>query len=364
MASYRKLKPGCKATVSKRINGKLKQISKNGFSTKNEARLWATSIEADESIGTIKASKSITFEGYFKTWYDTYKAPKISRVTLDRYRIIHKQLKEYFGKAMLADITRQAYQRFINFYGSGHAKDTVYKLHALVKACIKSVLLDEIITKDFTEGIELVFNSKKHVQVEYLEIDELKALAKHTEAGLNPHFTSRYMILTAIYTGMRIGEIMALTWDDIDFDKQTISITKSWDYVHGTGFKPTKTESSVRTIKVSRELLAALSRLKINQNKMVFANQYGTISSSNAVNKTLRSLLKDCGLDKKNYHFHSLRHTHVAYLLAQGIDLYIISKRLGHSDMTITAKRYAYLLKDYNKKIEQQIINATDNLLS
>mgnify|MGYP002730548512 CR=1 FL=1 len=94
-------------------------------------------------------------------------------------------------------------------------------------------------------------------------------------------------------------------------------------------------------------LLAALSQLKIKWYSLI---QYGTISSSNAVNKTLRSLLKDCGLDKKNYHFHSLRHTHVAYLLAQGIDLYTISKRLGHSDMTITAKRYAYLLKDCNKK--------------
>ncbi|MBN7274398.1 tyrosine-type recombinase/integrase [Ligilactobacillus pobuzihii] len=62
------------------------------------------------------------------------------------------------------------------------------------------------------------------------------------------------------------------------------------------------------------------------------------------------------------FHFHSLRHFHVAYLLFQGIELYTISKRLGHSNMMITAKKYAYLVDEYKAKSDRQIENAMDNL--
>ncbi len=74
-------------------------------------------------------------------------------------------------------------------------------------------------------------------------------------------YASRYMIATAIYTGMRLSEIQALTWNDINWLKQTISITKSWD-ANKHDFKPTKNKSSVRTIKVNQNLLNLLSRLR------------------------------------------------------------------------------------------------------
>ncbi|WP_288551965.1 tyrosine-type recombinase/integrase [uncultured Ligilactobacillus sp.] len=91
---------------------------------------------------------------------------------------------------------------------------------------------------------------------------------------------------------------------------------------------------------------------------MVFANSRGELlPSSNAVNKTLRKLMANCGLKKKNFHFHfhSLRHTHVAFLLYQVVDLYAISKRLGHSNMTITATRYAYLIDELREKEDEKI---------
>lgn len=363
MASYRKLKTGWKATISKRVNGKLKQISKNGFATKNEARLWAVSVEAEDNLTTIKAGKDISFKDYFESWYQTYKAPKLALITIDRYRNITKLIGREFTDMTLSDITRKDYQRFINRYGANHAKDTVYKVNSILRACVKSALLDELLTKDFTEGIELVYNVDNNVNVEYLEANELKALTKATVDKLDPRYTSYYMILTAIYTGMRIGEVMALTWKDIDFKNHTISINKSWDYVHRTGFKPTKTDSSNRTIGVSEKLLNHLKELKVNESDMIFRNESGTIPSSSGVNKSLRKLLDECGLVKQNFHFHSLRHTHVAYLLANNIDLYVISKRLGHADMTITARKYAYLLDSHSKSVEEQI-NKAVSLLS
>ena len=361
MASIRQVNKRYKATVSKRIDGKLKQISKT-FDTMREARLWASRIEAEQSLGAIKASKNIIFSDYFKEWYTTYKAPKISPITLNRYKIFHRVLESEFEGVTLAKMNRARYQRFINKYGATHAKDTVSKLNSFVKACVKSALLDEIITKDFTEGIELVYNVNRTRDVEYLEYDELQRLTAQTVSNLNSRFSSRFVILTGIFTGARIGEILALTWEDIDFENNTISINKAWDYTLGRGFIPPKTESSNRVISVSPVLLAWLKQLKVNKNKMVFANQYGKTPTPTAVNKTLQKLLKECELHKKNFHFHSLRHTHVAYLLYNGVDIYVISRRLGHSDISMTAKRYAYLLNRHTQQETLKINNALENL--
>ncbi|WP_304652715.1 site-specific integrase, partial [uncultured Ligilactobacillus sp.] len=78
-------------------------------------------------------------------------------------------------------------------------------------------------------------------------------------------------------TGMRIGEIMALTWDDIDYQRQTITVNKTWDYQSGGGFKATKNDSSNRTVNVTQQLLDWLAELKENNSNMVFENARGQI---------------------------------------------------------------------------------------
>ena len=164
------------------------------------------------------------------------------------------------------------------------------------------------------------------------------------------------MILTAIYTGMRKSEIQALTWKDIDFLHSTIRVNKSWDEKK-KAFKPTKTESSNRTIKVNRELLNYLADLKANSSVMVFQNVLGTVPTGTALNKCLRSIMSDCGIEKQGFHFHSLRHVHVAYLLGKGVDIYAISKRLGHSNITVTLNTYSYLIDEYKAKNDTLIID-------
>lgn len=160
---------------------------------------------------------------------------------------------------------------------------------------------------------------------------------------------SRQIIIT-IYTGMRLSEIKALTWDDIDLKNHKISITKSWDSVVGK-FKPTKNSSSVRTIAINQKLVNLFEQMKkSSMHKMVFITQDETVPTSNAVNKVLRKLLNELDIHRKGFHFHSLRHSHVALLIANGIDIYTISKRLGHSNTATTSQIYAYLLDEYRDK--------------
>lgn len=96
---------------------------------------------------------------------------------------------------------------------------------------------------------------------------------------------------------------------------------------------------------------------------MVFQNQFHTIPTSNALNKCLRSIMDDAGIVKQGFHFHSLRHVHVAYLLGQGVDVYAISKRLGHANVTITLNTYSYLIDEYKAKNDELITQKLAQLL-
>lgn len=358
MASYKKTKTGWSVRVSRRENGKLRQVFKSGFATKNEAKAFAQEIESAESIGK---KREKTFADYFTEWHETYKSGKVAPSTYRKYRHVDKILHDHFPDVPIADMTRQKYQAFLNNYGSNHSKEMMSEVNIYVKGCVKSALYDELIKKDFTTGIELSYDRSKTRNVEYLNLDEVKTLIHEATASLDPRYTSAYMVMTAIYTGMRLGEIAALTWNDIDFMHKTISVNKSYSYIQRE-LKEPKSKSSKRVIAVNDGLLRILQQLRPNGNIMVFVNSRGELPSSNAVNKTLRKLMANCGLKKKNFHFHSLRHTHVAFLLYQGVDLYAISKRLGHSDLTITMKKYAYLMQEYEAEQNKSIATKLQQL--
>lgn len=362
MASYGKKHGKWQARISWRRDGKRYFKSKQGFATKSLAQSWAIDEEAKLNQG-LKINDNTTFADYFKRWYETYKQPKISRITQNRYNLVYKHIKQYFKNTSIKTITRQEYQQFINNYGSTHAPASVRKLNSITRACVKSAILDDYIRKDFTQNVTLTSNKSKEIKVEYLNIKEIKALANEIKASANGHrYTSRYMILLAIYTGMRLSEIQALTWNDIDFMHNTISITKSWDAINKK-FKPTKNKSSVRTIKVNPTALQFIGKLRFgSKSNMVFRNQFGSIPTSNAVNSTLRHLLDRLNIHRKNFHFHSLRHSHVALLLANGIDIYAISKRLGHSNTTTTSEVYAYLIDEYKVKTDDKIVKVLEKI--
>lgn len=358
MASYKKTKTGWSVRVSRRENGKLKQVYKTGFATKNEAKAFAQEIESAESIGK---KREKTFADYFTEWHETYKSGKVAASTYLKYLHVDRVLHKYLPGVLTTDMTRQKYQAFLNDYGANHSKEMMSEVNVYVRSCVKYALYDEIIKKDFTIGIELPYDRSKTWSVEYLSLDEVKTLIHEATASLDPRYTSAYMVMTAIYTGMRLGEIAALTWNDIDFMHKTISVNKSYSYVQRE-LKEPKSKSSKRVIAVNDGLLRILQQLRPNGNIMVFVNSRGELPSSNAVNKTLRKLMANCGLKKKNFHFHSLRHTHVAFLLCQGVDLYAISKRLGHSDLTITMKKYAYLMQEYEAEQNKSIATKLQQL--
>lgn len=337
-------------------DGKRHAKSAGCFKLKREAVQAGADLEA--KLGAVNVDlKDITLIDYFKRWFRLYKKNVAQSASArNQYRIMENVIAYYFQDTRLADVKRSDYQAFINKYGANHAYKSVSKLNGAIRAAVGYAIDDDIITKDFTHNVTVTYNRNKKVAVDYLTNDELVTLKKAVVSKLSRYNTSRYMILTAIYTGMRKSEVQALTWKDVDFLHATITINKSWDEKK-KAFKSTKTESSNRTIKVNRELLKCLAELKANNSVMVFQNVLGTIPTSNALNKCLRSIMDGCGIKKQGFHFHSLRHVHVAYLLGKGVDIYAISKRLGHSNITVTLNTYSYLIDEYKAKNDTLIID-------
>ena len=361
MAYIRKRGKSWQAQVSwYDLNNERRYKTKSGFATKRQAQKWANEMEVAKSDNQI-VDKDPIFAQEYSDYVNTYKIQGKAKTTERRYLYSVKVIENYFGKVKLSKVTRHMYQSFINEYGKDHSKNTMRLINRYIKAFARDCMADKLITTNFTDRINLTWNDENTHKVQYLNYDEIKKLLDSLEDGIKPSYISRYMIITALYTGMRIGEIMALEWSDIDFDNHLIKITKSYSYTEDK-IKDPKTETSKRVIRVSKKLLDILKQLRVNHQKFVFMSVTGNIPTTSAANKTLKKQLKKLKIKKDHFHFHSLRHTHVALLLFKGVPLYSISKRLGHANMSITAEVYAYMLDELRQKADDQIETILDGI--
>lgn len=369
MASIKKRGNKWQVRVSFRDeNGEFRTKSKSGFLTKKEATIFAHELEMNKENGFDIKQSDMPFADYFFEWFKTYKKDSLSKITSDRYMITHREIKKYFKDKPLTDIKRTDYQQFLNKYAKTHAPSTVKKINNIIGNAVRNAVYDDVIRKDITHGVTVNGNKDRVVKVDYMNVDEITKLTNYLIEHLDYRFTANYMVLTAIFTGARIGEIMGLTWKDVNLDFKTININKTLNSATGKGFKPTKNESSNRIIPISDTLVNVLKDLKNKQNgsprELIYiSHRSHNVPSSTGANKALRSAMKSLGINRSNFHFHSLRHSHVAYLLSIGVDIYAIAKRLGHSDVSTTIKTYSYLIDEYKEKNDSIITNGLDQLV-
>lgn len=340
-------------------NGQHKVAIKGGFTTKKEANIFAAIAEVKKSSGELIVPEPQLFSDFFEDWFNTYKRQNVRDRTIATYQQAINTLKKYLPDTKIEDMTKRKYQEFLNEYGKDKAKSTVAKMNSLYHAAVRDGVYDEIIKKDFVNGTSIVFNPNNSRKIEYLSIADENKLIHYLQETRNKNFTSKYMIITALATGMRPGEVAGLRWDDINFNFGTFTLKQSWNHAK-KDFEPLKNVTSYRTVRVNQWLLELLKELptKDDPKHRVFVNQYGTIPTSGATNDVIKESLKACNINRKGFNFQSCRHTHVAFLLANGIDIYAISKRLGHRDIITTTRVYAYLIDEYKAKTDEKIIGA------
>ena len=328
-------------------NGKQKAVSKSGFKTKAEAKDASILRENEMLQGKDFTKERMPLADYMENWKKLYKDDTISVGSLKRIDTIIKVLKEQYNP-MMKDITHENYQQFLNTLSSIRTKTTVKKYHTYIKACIRHAIQTRIILIDPTIGIVIKGLDAKDDNMKFLSLDEFRRLEKSILDGINPSMTSRYIILTSMYSGARFGECLGLTWNCVDFKNEQIRIEKGFDYLHTNDYTNGKTKNASRIIDVPRKLLDILDTLPRDS-----SNVFERVSN-NTVNHSLAHALKRAKIDKR-VTFHALRHTHASILLSQGVQLLTISRRLGHSDANITLKTYSHILDEMRVSEAQKI---------
>ena len=203
-----------------------------------------------------------------------------------------------------------------------------------------------------------------------IKVNQIKDILKKT----SEYTTYNAIIQFQIYTGMRIGETLALTWDDIDFKNREININKTVNYTKDEFIVgPPKTENSYRTLGMNNSIYNLLQMTKKEQNErkhqlknkyedhnLVFSQVTGNYIFRTEINNRLRRIKK--GTDYEYITVHFLRHANATLLLNNGVDIKIVSSHLGHNDIKTTANIYADVLKSQKQKVAQIIeFNLEDN---
>ncbi|MFS0967948.1 phage integrase SAM-like domain-containing protein [Enterococcus thailandicus] len=195
-----------------------------------------------------KKKKEILFCDFFENWIETYKVGAIAKVTLEKYYMAAKHLRDICPKLLMSEFDRQAYQRIINEYAKTHEKQTTTDFHHQIKGCILDAFHDGLLEKDPTYRAVIKGKEPSEKKRKFLQKDELTKLLRSLD--LSKGINRDWMILIAAKTGVRYAEALALTPSSFDWTNNTVTIDRTWDYRYEKGFKKTKTPASVRTIAV------------------------------------------------------------------------------------------------------------------
>ncbi|CAM3460381.1 site-specific integrase [Nosocomiicoccus ampullae] len=293
-----------------------------------------------------KLSKNRLFHSYFKDWVELYKVGAVRDVTLNKYNITYRRLKELAPDLKISQLNRMTYQKLINDYALTHEKQTTMDFHHQVKAAILDAVDEGLIERDPTRKAVIKGKNPGDKKQKYLNQSELQTLISTLE--LKSVINRDWFILLVAKTGLRFSEALALTPNDFDFKNQTLSITKSWNYKNKRGgFIPTKNESSNRKIQLDWQTCMYFSNLTIGlpKDRPMFIRR--RIFNS-TINDYLKRKCTDAGIPVIS--IHGLRHTHASLLLFAGVSIASVSRRLGHSNITTTQQTYLHIIRELENK--------------
>ena len=294
----------------------------------------------------IDMGRTSLFYEYYRQWIDVYKKGAIREATMSKYRMTQKWLKELAPELKVSDLTRTAYQQILNDYAQFHERQTTLDFHHQLKGAIMDAVDEGLIARDPTRKAIIKGRTPKAKKIKYLNQFELHTLIADLDIRDTPNWD--WFILLVAKTGMRFSEALAITPEDFDFARQTLSISKTWDYKGEGGFLPTKNNSSVRKIQIDWQIVVKFSELVkgLPQDKPIFVGNSKIYNST--VNAVLTRHCKACGISEIS--IHGLRHTHASLLLFAGVSIASVARRLGHASMTTTQKTYLHIIQELENK--------------
>ncbi|GAA5417367.1 tyrosine recombinase XerC [Paraliobacillus ryukyuensis] len=354
------------------VTGKDIRKSKEGFLTQKDAKLAAALFERQYHNGEYIQPSKITFNNLCIDWEQHYHSQGAKDSSLRARKIALKHILNAFGNVPIQKITKKAYQDSIDQLANKFSTNYVSSIHTSANMVFQYAYENKLIKDIPTKNIKL---PKKKETVEDLENDnsifkkylEKEELEEFLTATKNEGLEGDLLAFTMLaYTGLRVGELVALKWNDIDFENKTLRVIRT--YYNPTSNKlkyqllTPKTRTSRRTISIDELLITILQMYKKEQdqikkdnkpfyqdNDFIFASNEGYPKTIKAISIRLQRLLKKTNI-KKAITPHSFRHTHTSLLIEADVHIKEIQERLGHADIKTTMDIYAHMTKSIKKE--------------
>lgn len=332
----------------------------------------------------------VILNAWFDVWLNTHKKRRIKESTYVRYMGIYElYIKKKFGKRKVEEFSPILIEKLLqDMADDDYATKTIQDVYNILNAMFKYAVHNRMIMYNPCDGVEVPKTKKKPIRV--LTIDEQKEILEHAKGKLQEN-----LIIIALGTGMRIGELLGLKWEDVDFKMREISIDKTLVHIKDSEtkkymfkYQTPKTQNSIRVIPMQDSVYRALKRqyiqlremqLKAKEWKMleefedlVFVSKSGKPFTERSILGALQTIEKEINVERKKYseknqtvyvpieHFypHSFRHTFATRCFEAGIEAKVVQGYLGHYSIAITLDLYTHITND-KAKIE---MNKLENL--
>lgn len=376
--------------AGKTADGKRKVVEKGGFLTRDEAYAAGVAAYTDYRHGNIGiTSQAILLSDYLNTWLESVCRLNVRETTLGLYsNMIRLHIRPQLGGIAVQDLTPAMLDRWLRAL----AQDGLsYKSLQLILAVLRNALgyavyPGQLIASNPATYIDIPRTAPKHlVQRNIIKPAEVQALLEKFPMGHAAHIP----ILLLYHTGMRIGEVMGLCWQDVDFTARQIAIRAQIRYItenHGYFYLPPKTSAGARTIDVDPVLLQELSAWKKMQAEEELrlgpAYRYNYVDDEHRLTSGSKGISQPPGqridlictkrngtfvapdvirwrIRQEGYNSHSFRHTHATLLIEHGASAKGVAGRLGHASTLLTQDLYTHntakLQQDTEKIFEQTL---------
>ena len=327
--------------------------------------------------GTEVATEDRTFREFADEWVNVILKPKVKPLSYQRkVSTLENQVYPHIGNISINKLTHSKIQKMVNDLNeSGLSYSTIKKAYEAVSGCMRYYRIETSTSFNPCEDITLPeANRKEDSDIEFFTKEErIRIVEEATRTYQDGKHVYRlgWMFVLMLYSGMRVGEVCALTWDDVDFSARTINVRKNAvevrekdengevHYVLKTQ-NSTKTRSGTRIIPMTEKAYLALSELqKITGDcEYIISSSKGKRIRPSRIDRSFHLILDAIGL--KRVGVHTLRHTFATMLFHNGCEVKVVSELLGHSNTKITENIYIHVIQEQKVKAIQSIDKFSD----
>ena len=361
------------------LNGKAMIHRKTVHGTKKDAEVELAKFVTEVQNGLVIDGKSLKFSEFTEIWKRDYGSKELAPSTYKRYcRMLETRLLPYFGHFYINKIKPTDIMKFYDLLekdtqlvrkkGNNGSKTkkplsgkTILEHHRLLRAMLHKAVYWQLIVANPAERVQPP-KARKPKRKSY-DDEQTKMLLENLELLPSEDTKYKVAIILTVFTGVRLGELMGLEWTDVDFKNGIISINRSSQYLSDMGVftKVPKTESSIREIAIPEFIIFLLEEYKLwyeeqksiygelwTNSDRLFVQADGKPMHPSTISKWFVKYVGQIGLPVIN--FHGLRHTNASLLVAQNVDIAVVSARLGHAQISTTLDFYVHPLLSHNRK--------------